>query len=253
MNPLFNRLYFSTLLFFLLSSLVCNAQKIRKNDVIRLRDNTKLEVVVKEVRENEITYKKISDVDGPLFSLNRSKIAFIEYGNGEVQNFDVVIEVQDSSRFQKISPPVRSQAPLPRNKFEEDVQKASSEKLQRFYKYHKSRSKDGMIMGVAGVAIGTIVAGIGTGMVLNSANSNPYYINYQDPQKASRGAWMIIGGFAGATTFGIAGFVKGAKNGSKASRIKRELNLRGESLTFNISPGFNATNKSGYLTLSMIF
>lgn len=108
-------------------------------------------------------------------------------------------------------------------------------------------------MGIAGVSVGVLAAGIGTGIVAASTDANGNYLTYQDQQRAITGAWMMIGGFATATTFGLVGFIKAGKNGSKASRIKRELLRRHEPLAFNISPGYNPVNQAGYLTLSVKF
>ncbi|MCE7044289.1 hypothetical protein [Dyadobacter sp. CY312] len=254
MKNLFNQLFLSAFLLVSILSSVCNAQNLRKNDVIKLRDNTKLEVVIKEVQENVIKYKKISDVDGPLFSVNKSEISSIEYGNGEVQNFEVAVEVPNYySPNQKTPPAAVSRAPIPRNKFEEDIQKATPEKLRVIYNYHKVKSKNGLAIGIAGVTVGVLVAGIGTGIVVGATDPNGQFKSYQDELRARNGAWMMIGGFVGATTFGTIGFVKAGKNGSKATRVKRELTRRGESLSFNINPGFNAVSRAGYLTLNMKF
>jgi hypothetical protein len=238
------------------------AQTQRKPDVIVLRDDSKLEVLIQEVEENVVKYKKLTDPEGPLFSVKKSEIASIRYGNGEVETFEAVLEVPSyytPSVPKQAEPPRQAErqhstVPMkPSQKFAEDVRTASPDHLRTMYTFYKTRSKGGMIMGIAGTAVGVLVAGIGTGIVASAVDANGNYKSYQDEQRAIKGAWMMIGGFAGAATFGTVGFVKAGKNGSKASRIRRELIRRGEPLTFRIGPGFNPVHQVGYLTLSVRF
>nr|WP_295929233.1 hypothetical protein [uncultured Dyadobacter sp.] len=239
------------------------AQTPRKADVILLRDESKLEVLIQEVDEQVVKYKKISDPEGPLFSVKKSEIASIRYGNGEVETFEATLEVQNYySPTKPSTTPAREPAPArkapngpvkPSVQFAEDVRTSSPEHLRSMYKFYKTRSKTGMFMGILGTSLGVIVAGIGTGIVVSAMDDNGNYKSYQDELRARKGAYMMLGGFAGAATFGTVGFVKAGKNGSKASRIRRELLRRGESLTFGISPSFNPMQRSGNLTLVVRF
>jgi hypothetical protein len=238
---------------------VSNAQTTRKPDIITLRNESKLEVIIQEVDENNVKYKKISDQEGPIFTLRKSEIVSIQYGNGEVETFEAVLEVPSYySPSQATKPaaanrPIPQRVPTPKSKFAESVQNSTPDDLRTIYKYYKTRSKTGMIMGIAGTSAGVIVAAIGTGIVASATDANGNFATYQDERRAIKGAWMMIGGFAGAATFGTVGFIKAGKNGSKASRIRRELIHRGEPLTIHISPGYNPVNHAGYLTLSMKF
>ncbi|MCF0071775.1 hypothetical protein LZD49_14955 [Dyadobacter sp. CY261] len=241
-----------------------HAQTPRKADVIIMRDETKLEVLIQEVDEQIVKYKKMSDPDGPLFSVKKSEIASIRYGNGEVETFEATLEVQNYYSPNKPAEASRPQEPKPSRKvaggpvkpsvqFAEDVRKSSPDHLRSMYKFYKTRSKTGMIMGIVGTSVGVIVAGIGTGIVASAIDDNGYYKSYQDELRARKGAYMMLGGFAGAATFGTVGFVKAGKNGSKASRIRRELIRRGEPLTFSIRPTFNPMQRSGNLTFAVQF
>jgi hypothetical protein len=238
---------------------ISNAQTTRKPDIITLRNESKLEVIIQEVDENNVKYKKITDQEGPVFTLRKTEIASIRYGNGEVETFEAVLEVPSYYSPSKTPQPASAnvpgpqRAPLPKNKFAESVQSATPDHLRSIYKYYKTRSKTGMVMGIAGTSIGVIVAGIGTGIVASATDANGNFATYQDERRAIKGAWMMIGGFAGAATFGTVGFIKAGKNGSKASRIRRELIHRGEPLAIRISPGYNPLNQAGYLTLSIKF
>lgn len=235
------------------------AQTTRKPDIITLRNDSKLEVIIQEVDDNNVKYKKLTDQEGPVFTLKKSEIVSIQYGNGEVETFEAVLEVPSyyspskTTKPATANPPVPQRTPVPKNKFAESVQNATPDHLRSIYKYYKTRSKTGMIMGIAGTTVGVIVAGIGTGIVASATDANGNFATYQDEQRAIKGAWMMIGGFAGAATFGTVGFIKAGKNGSKASRIRRELIHRGEPLTIRIAPGYNPSSQTGYLTLSMKF
>ncbi|KAA6439616.1 hypothetical protein FEM33_11395 [Dyadobacter flavalbus] len=63
-------------------------QTSRKPDIIVLKDNTKLEVLIQEVDENVVKYRKVSDPEGPVYSVRRTEIASIKYGNTETGTFD---------------------------------------------------------------------------------------------------------------------------------------------------------------------
>lgn len=248
----------------LLLAVQANAQTSRKADVIRLRDESKLEVYIQEVDDQIVKYKKISDPEGPLFSLKKSDIASIRYGNGEEETFEATLEVQNYYSPTKPAPAARPQEPGPARKvtsgpvkpsvqFAEDVRNSSPDHLRSMYTYYKTRSKTGMVMGIAGTSVGVIVAAIGTGIVASAIDDNGNYKSYQDELRARKGAYMMLGGFAGAVTFGTVGFVKGGKNGAKASRIRRELIRRGEPLTISIRPSFSPSQRAGSLTLAVNF
>ncbi|GGN07782.1 hypothetical protein GCM10010967_49230 [Dyadobacter beijingensis] len=239
------------------------AQTPRKADVIILRDESRLEVLIQEVDNEIVKYKKLSDPEGPLFSVKKSEIASIRYGNGEVETFEATLEVQSYYSPTKPEAPQREEpkpvrrAPVgpvkPSVQFADDVRSSSPEHLRSMYKYYKSHSKTGMIMGIVGTSVGIVVAGIGTGIVASAVDDNGNFKSYQDELRARKGAYMMVGGFAGAATFGTVGFIKAGKNGSKASRIRRELIRRGEPLTFGIRPSFNPMLRTGNVTFAVNF
>ncbi len=248
----------------LLFVIQANAQTPRKADVIKLRDESKLEVYILYVDDLVVKYSKNSDPEGPLFSVKKADIASIRYGNGEEETFEATLEVQNYYAPTKPAPAARAEEPGPARKvtsgpvkpsvqFAEDVKSATPERLRSMFKYYKTRSKAGMIMGIAGTSVGIIVAGIGTGIVVSAMDDNGNYKSYEDELRARKGAYMMLGGFAGAVTFGTVGFVKAGKNGSKASRIRRELLRRGEPLTFSIKPSINPSQRAAGLALAVNF
>lgn len=232
---------------------ICFAQTARKPDVIVLKTNTKLEVIIQEVLVDMIKYKKLSDSDGPLFSLDKKEIASILYGNGEVETFNQTQQdIINSDRSSLHAIESSSKSSIPKNKFEESLINASPGRLRTTYNHYHIKSKNGLAIGIAGVTVGTIVAGIGAAMIINATDSNGNR-SYQHDLRARDGALIIIGGLAGGIAFGTMGFVKAGKNGSKSTRIKRELERRGESLIFNFRPVINPSSQLAGLSLKMSF
>ena len=109
-----------------------------------------------------------------------------------------------------------------------------------------------MALGIISSVLGTVAMGVGNALIVNSGVDyiNGYY-TYNDTRGA--GVALFIGGLVGGATFGTIGFVKAGKNGSKASRIKKELLRRRESITFSIKPGYNTVSQAGYLSLKVNF
>jgi len=242
--------------FFLLLNPV-SAQTARKPDIILLRDDTKLEVVIQEVDDKVVKYKKLSDQEGPLFTIKKAEIASIRYGNGEVETFEAVLEVPTYYSPGQTAPqqarPTQISPPGSRNRFMEEVKNSTPDHLRATYKYYKGKSKTGLVMGIGGTSVGLIFVGVGAGIIAGSVDANGNFATYADERRAIRGAWMMIGGFAGAATFGTVGFIKAGKNGSKASKIRRELIHRGEPIVFKLSPGYNPYMQAGYLTVNIRF
>ncbi|WP_221389556.1 hypothetical protein [Dyadobacter sp. NIV53] len=242
------------LAFFLLFILVQTGygQTVRKPDVIILKNNTKLEVSIQEVEESAIKYKKLNDSEGPLFSIKKTEIASILYGNGDVSTFpdassDVFFKQENVSKPFELNP-----QPAPRNAFEQTIYAYNPNQLRKAYQFYRSKSKHGLVLGIVSSIVGTVAMGVGSAIIVNN---NDFYSNgyssYNDNSDA--GAILLIGGLVGGVTFGTIGFVKAGKNGSKASRIRKELIRRREPLAFSIKPGYNTATQSGYLSLKINF
>lgn len=60
------------------------------NDIIVLKNATRIDAIIVEVDDNVIRYRKASNPNGPLFSQKTSEIASVIYANGEVQTFSAV-------------------------------------------------------------------------------------------------------------------------------------------------------------------
>ncbi|CAG5010339.1 hypothetical protein DYBT9275_04696 [Dyadobacter sp. CECT 9275] len=245
----------SSLLLLILCSQLLFAQDVRKPDVILLRDNTKLEVIIQEVDDQKIKYKKLSNPDGPVFTIKKSDITSIMYSNGETEIMEATIEVPNyySPSAQTPHKNERYEARAPRNQFEQEIQTADAERLRMMFTHYKSKSRQGLTLAIGGMSAGIIAMGIGVGIIANAVDSQGYYKSQQDEQRAKTGAYLVLGGFAGAATFGTIGFVRAGKNNSKAGKAKRELTRRNEPLKVSFSPGFDLQHKAGYIGLSMSF
>lgn len=232
---------------------ICNGQTNRKPDIIVLKNNSKIEVSIQEVGEKLIKYKKLTDPDGPVFSVNKTEIASVLYGNGDVATFP---ESSSSEFFKEeggAKPVERNPQPLPASKFDETIFAQKSSQLKQSYQYYKSRSKNGLVSGIVWTVLGTISMGVGAALITNSGYTSNGYGSYSYNNNEGTGALLVIGGLIGGATFGTIGFVKAGKNGSKATRIRRELLRRGEPISLKFGPGFNPVTNSGYLSLKMMF
>ncbi len=56
-------------------------------DILIKNDKSKLEVKVEQIKQDEITYRKYSNLNGPLYIMPKSEIFLIIYENGEQEHF----------------------------------------------------------------------------------------------------------------------------------------------------------------------
>jgi hypothetical protein len=80
---------------------------------------------------------------------------------------------------------------------------------------------------------------MGVGAALINDNyyySNGYYASTYNNNQGT-GVALLIGGLIGGATFGTIGFVKAGRNGSKATRIRREILRRGKEFLLNFNQG----------------
>ncbi|WP_025765223.1 hypothetical protein [Dyadobacter tibetensis] len=253
------------ILFFLLTcfsllSWSALGQSQRKFDQLHLRNQSTMEVKIIEIDATTVKYKKSKDLEGPLFTISKSELTAITYGNGDTETFQISEPVQEYFRpetadpkpVEKFSDPASSNppSPRPRNGFETNLLKVNNERLQTFYHYHRKESKKGIRRAVIGISLGLLTTAIGTGLIVNTASYGPgIYSN----QNEVRGAWLMIGGFALGATAGITGFIKAASNKNKAKSIQKELNRRNLPVQFGFAPSYDPRLKSGNLTLVASF
>ncbi len=84
-------------------------------DTLLFRNGSSIISKVLEITPIEIKYKKIENVDGPLYIVNREDVKFINYKNGSIDSFaqikpwfKLVVKSEKQSRKDIIEEPVRS-------------------------------------------------------------------------------------------------------------------------------------------------
>ena len=60
----------------------------RKPDLIVKKDNTAIEAVINEIEETAITYRRFSAPTGQLYRIDKAKLKYIRYANGDMEKFD---------------------------------------------------------------------------------------------------------------------------------------------------------------------
>ena len=56
-------------------------------DIIVMKNGTAVKAKVQEITSNEIKYKKFSNLNGPLFVVDKSEVFAVNFENGEVENY----------------------------------------------------------------------------------------------------------------------------------------------------------------------
>ena len=98
---------------FLLSIASLMAIVVFSQDIIVTRDSKRIESKIEEVSAENVKYRKISNLDGPLFVLSTSEIQLIVYQNGEVQMFNQVQEQPTMPKEYEIVPEMTASVPSP--------------------------------------------------------------------------------------------------------------------------------------------
>jgi hypothetical protein len=73
------------LLFFIL--FICSSNIIKAQDTLSTRYGENILVKVIEVGTSEVKYKKLDNLNGPVFSMLKSDLLIIKYENGIKENF----------------------------------------------------------------------------------------------------------------------------------------------------------------------
>jgi len=234
---------------FLLVTSFCQAQTARKNDIIILRDNTKLEVIIQEVQDQNVRYKKITDQEGPVFSVKKSDILSILYGNGETEDFEEKSQVY----FDEIaSPPsvtsYKKTEPEPSLPIQ-NIREWDSNQLRANYKFYLKKADNYRKMGSIGAIGGATLTGVGIGIMAGASNIN----SYNGFGQFLGGYIVFMAGIGAGIPLTIVGFVKKKSYTKKALLVKDELRRRKEPFAFNFAPAFNPATQYAGLTVKMSF
>ena len=72
--------------------ILCIQHNIQAQDVIVKKDGSTIVCKTLEITSKEIKYKKFSNLDGPLFSIDLSEVQHVNFENGEKEEFNVVLK-----------------------------------------------------------------------------------------------------------------------------------------------------------------
>ncbi|TDE08845.1 hypothetical protein [Dyadobacter psychrotolerans] len=239
----------SLLSLFLVVASFCQAQTARKNDIIILRDNTKLEVIIQEVQDQSIKYRKITDPEGPVFFVQKSDIVSIHYGNGETKNYEEKPEVYyDEITAPAPVTPYGKTAPKPSLSMQ-TISNWDANQLRANYKFYLKKADNYRKMGTVGLVGGAALTGAGIGVMASADNIN----GYNGFGQFLGGYMMFIAGLGSGIPLTIIGFVKKKRYTQKALLVKDELRRRKEAFAFNFSPSYNPATQSAGLSIKMSF
>lgn len=83
------------------------SQYMAAQDIINLKDGNEIYSKVIKISENEIEYKKFSNLEGPSYVKKLSEVESVKYKNGHIDRFDQEVKQikKNPVKYPKISPP----------------------------------------------------------------------------------------------------------------------------------------------------
>ena len=229
------------------------AQTVRKNDVIVTKDNEKIEAIIQEVDASTIKYKKVSEPDGPVFTLNKTEVSSILYGNGEVEKFDKSTDEYFAPG--SVPPPVIYKKEQNNNYNKgNNFTSRESDQLRSNYNLFVKKARSYKKLGFIGASAGLLFTVIGIVKLSEWTDQvNTYGSTYASDSDLAVGTLLFTAGLGAGIPLTIVGFVKNKRYTKKAIDVQNELRRRNQPLSLRLSPGFNSTTNSGYLSLKMAF
>ena len=70
---------------------------VSAQDIIVLKDSKRIDAKIEEVSEGTVKYKKLNNLEGPSFIINKSQISTIIYANGEAEVVSVALKQMSDS------------------------------------------------------------------------------------------------------------------------------------------------------------
>jgi hypothetical protein len=74
------------LLFCALFSALVFGQNVKPDKIFK-KDNTQIEARVIEITESQVKYRKFSNLEGPIYTINKNELTIVIYSNGESEQF----------------------------------------------------------------------------------------------------------------------------------------------------------------------
>lgn len=227
-------------------------QNGRKNDVIITKGNERIEAIILEVDESVVKYRKVSDPEGPVFSLNKTDISSILYGNGEVEKLDKSAE-EEYFKPDSTPPPVIYKQRETNYNNSRGISGRSNEQLRSNYNLYLKKSSSYRKMGLIGASAGLLFTVVGVVKINQAENYYNTYGYYRNDTELGVGALLFFGGIFGGIPLTVIGLVKNKSYTKKALQVKDELRRRSQPLSFRLNPGYNPQTNTGYLSLKMTF
>ena len=228
-----------------------HGQTIRKNDVIVTKDKEKIEAIIQEVDASTIKYKKVSDPDGPLFTINKTEVSSIHYGNGEVEKLDKSTDEYFAPGNDV--PPVIKRPERTYYNSGNSLSARDSEQLRSNFKLYAKKANFYRNMGLIGISTGVLLTVVGIVKISQWNNTYNGYGSYGSDDDLTLGAALVTTGLGAGIPLTIIGFVKSKKYTRRAIDVKNELRRRNQPLSMRLSPGFNPKTNAGYLSLKVEF
>ncbi len=98
---------------------VCSSNIIKAQDTLSMRSGENILVKVIEVGTSEVKYKKLDNLNGPVFSILKTDLLIIKYENGTKEDFSSIKKIEEKIVFV------------------EDLFIQGQNDAKRFYKYNK--------------------------------------------------------------------------------------------------------------------
>jgi len=88
------------ILLFILST--CSLNIIKAQDTLSMRSGENILVKVIEVGTTEVKYKKLDNLNGPIFSILKSDLLIIKYENGTKDDFSSIKKIEEKTTVQDL-------------------------------------------------------------------------------------------------------------------------------------------------------
>ena len=148
--------------------LTCSLNIIKAQDTLSMKSGEYILVKVIEVSTAEVKYKKLDNLNGPVFSMLKSDLLMIKYENGTKEDFSSVKKIEEY------------------NLIEVDPYILGKDDAQRFYKGYRPAKFVTVILSIlpivgianSGVFLGLLAPPIGFSIAANSKIPKDENLNY---------------------------------------------------------------------------
>jgi len=74
---------------------ICSSNNIKAQDTLSMRSGVNILVKVIEIGTTEVKYKKLDNLNGPMFSILKSDLLMIKYENGTTDDFSSIKKIEE--------------------------------------------------------------------------------------------------------------------------------------------------------------